>query len=564
MKKNVNLMAFLIASILICSGWLHASDKKTIDKWADFFDPSVFSKAERIKELEWFAWAARNYQGMDIKSVGEDIRTHFWEAKVLSKAFYEITGIKVKQDIINEGEIVNLIYRQIRTNSKLYDIYINDSDWIGTHLRLDSALHFNKYMQGDGKEVTNPFLDLGDFLNLEFGQDYEGNQLQIPDQQFANLYWFRYDWFNRPEIKNAFYAKYGYELGVPLNWAAYEDIAEFFTGQTIDGNKVYGHMDYGKKSPSLGWRFTDAWLSIAGVGDKGLPNGLPVDEWGIRVENKCPVGASVERGGAVNGPAAVYALTTYIDWLKKYAPPFAASMTWSEAGSVPAQGAVAQRIFQYITWLSDESFTSPFSPVTDSNGKPLWRVAPTPHGKYWEEGMKVGYQDAGSWTILKKSVKGKDRAAAWLWAQFCISKTVSLKKFLIGKTPVRKSTVNSEYLAKREGDFGGIITFYKSTIENRWTDSGPNVPHYPLLAEHWAPNINRAVEGVFTPQQAMDSIARGMDSMMNKMRPRYYPPKLNAKKSRDYWLKQPGAPKPEKADEKPQTMPYEELIKAWK
>jgi len=31
------------------------------------------------------------------------------------------------------------------------------------------------------------------------------------------------------------------------------------------------HMDYGKKDPSLGWRFTDAWLSMAGNGDKGLP-----------------------------------------------------------------------------------------------------------------------------------------------------------------------------------------------------------------------------------------------------------------------------------------------------
>jgi glycerol transport system substrate-binding protein len=71
-----------------------------------------------------------------------------------------------------------------------------------------------------------------------------------------------------------------------VNWSAYEDIAEFFTNdiKEINGKKVYGHMDYGKKDPSLGWRFTDAWLSMAGNGDKGLPNGLPVDEWGIRME----------------------------------------------------------------------------------------------------------------------------------------------------------------------------------------------------------------------------------------------------------------------------------------
>ena len=75
----------------------------------------------------------------------------------------------------------------------------------------------------------------------------------------------RADLFARADLKDKFKAKFGYELGVPLNWSAYEDIAEFFTNdvKTIDGKPIYGHMDYGKKDPSLGWRFTDAWLSMA-------------------------------------------------------------------------------------------------------------------------------------------------------------------------------------------------------------------------------------------------------------------------------------------------------------
>ena len=534
-----------------------------IDKWIEEFHPSAINRGEQRKELEWFARVSAPYKGLEIKSVAEGIKTHQWESNVLAKAFYEITGIKVTHDIIGEGEIVDRVQRQIQTNRKLYDIYVNDADLIGTHLRLNSALNFSKYMEGPGKRITNPMLDLDDFLNLEFGQDYDGNQLQIPDQQFANLYWFRYDWFTRPSIKKAFKKEYGYELGVPTNWAAYEDIAQFFTGRNIDGQKVYGHMDYGKKSPSLGWRFTDAWLSMAGVGDKGLPNGLPVDEWGIRVEYGIPVGASVTRGGAANGPAAVYALTKYVDWLKKYAPPFAASMTWSEAGPVPSRGNIAQRIFQYITWLSDDSFTSPESPVTNEDGKPLWRVAPSPHGKYWDEGMKVGYQDAGSWTILKNSVKGKEREMAWLWAQFCISKTVCLKKFIVGKTPIRKSTVNSDYLAEREGDFGGLITFYKSTVENMWTDSGPNVPHYPLLAEQWWQNIAPAVTGEVTPQQAMDNIAKVMDELMGKMKLKRYSPILNPEIPENEWLKRSGSPKVYRADDEPKTISYDELIKTW-
>ena len=87
---------------------------------------------------------------------------------------------------------------------------------------------------------------------------------------------------------------------MPVNWSAYEDIAEFFTNdvKTIDGKPVYGHMDYGKKDPSLGWRFTDAWLSMAGNGDKGIPNGLPVDEWGIRVDENCRRSAPASRAAA--------------------------------------------------------------------------------------------------------------------------------------------------------------------------------------------------------------------------------------------------------------------------
>jgi glycerol transport system substrate-binding protein len=43
-------------------------------------------------------------------------------------------------------------------------------------------------------------------------------------------------------------------------------------------------------------------------------------------------------------------------------------------------------------------------------------------------------------------------------------------------------------------------------------------------------------------------------------------PKLNEKKTAEYWLKQPGAPKPKLANEKPApvTISYDELIKSWK
>ncbi len=558
----VALCLLLLSSSITQTALADDPYEAAVQKWAKEFEPSVLSEEERLAELRWFVQAAEPFRGRKIKSVAEDIKTHFWESEVLAQAFEEITGIQVEHEIIGEGSVVERMVEQQRTGRIIYDIYVNDADLVGTHLRSQGVVNLTEYIAGEGQPFTNPYLDLDDFLNLEFGQDYDGNQLQLPDQQFANLYWFRYDWFTRPDIQQKFREQYGYELGVPVNWAAYEDIAEFFTGMEIDGQKVYGHLDYGKKSPSLGWRFTDAWLSIAGVGDVGLPNGLPVDEWGIRVQYRFPVGASVERGGAANGPAAVYALTKYIEWLDKYAPPEAKNWRWVDAGPQAARGDIAQRIFQYVTWLSDERFHEAGSPVVGPDGKPLWRVAPTPHGRYWDEGMKVGYQDAGSWTI-PRNVKGQRRAMAWLWAQFCVSKTVSLKKFLVGGTPVRQSAVWSDYLTERQENWGGLIEFYRSDERKKWTDTGPNVPDYPTLSALWWPNIARAIEGEVTPQQAMNDIARAMDEAMDKMRMAKYSPVPTNPMGRDYWLTRIGAPKSERPRPQPQTIAYDELIKQW-
>ncbi|MGK0291178.1 MAG: glycerol transport system substrate-binding protein [bacterium] len=569
-KQIKKCFVFFLLWIMMMNYPVFALDRyeKAAIRWAKNFTPSALSEQQRIKEFLWFARATKPFRGRKIKSVAEHIKTHFWERDVLTKAFQEITGIKVQHDIIGEGQIVQKITEQLMTGRVIYDIYVNDGDLIGTHLRLNRVVDLGKYLKKEGKKYTNPGLDLKDFLNLEFGQDYTGNQLQLPDQQFANLYWFRYDWFQNKKAKRDFKKRFGYDLGVPVNWAAYEDIAKFFTGRRMKNPngkwvKAYGHLDYGKPSPSLGWRFTDAWLSLAGVGDKGLPNGLPVDEWGIRVINRVPRGSLVARGGALNGPAAVYALTKYLKWLRLYAPPEAKNWEWHHAGVRASRGDVAQRIFQYITWLSDKRFHHKGGAVVGKNGLPVWRVAPTPHGRYWEKGMKLGYQDAGSWTI-PWNIRRKRRAMAWLWAQFCVSKTIGLKKFLIGATPVRKSTVFHPYLTKESKHYGGLIEFYRSPDEKKFTDTGVNVPHYPALSGIWWTTIAKAVEGKLTPQQAMTELAKKQDQAMMKMKLTKYAPHLNPIRSRQYWLQKKGAPKAKRSRPKPETIAYQKLLLQWK
>ena len=568
-NKSPRLLTLAAVIALTTVGMQVQADMAAAKKWVSTeFTASTLNESEQLKEMQWFINAAKDFEGMEITVASETIATHEYESKVLAKAFTEITGIKVNHDLIQEGDVIEKLQTQMQSGKNIYDAYVNDSDLIGTHFRYGKVVAISDMMAGDGKEYTLPTLDLNDFIGLEFTTGPDGKLYQLPDQQFANLYWFRADWFARADLKAKFKDIYGYELGVPVNWSAYEDIAKFFSEdvKNIDGTRVYGHMDYGKKDPSLGWRFTDAWFSMAGAGDKGLPNGLPVDEWGIRVNGCSPVGSSVSRGGATNGPAAVFATTKYVDWMRQYAPPEAQGMTFGESGPVPAQGHIAQQIFWYTAFTA--SMNKPGLAVVNEDGTPKWRMATSPKGPYWEEGMKLGYQDVGSWTFLK-STPQKQRLAAWLYAQFTVSKTVSLKKTLVGLTPIRNSDINSPEMTEAAPMLGGLVEFYRSPARVQWTPTGTNVPDYPKLAQLWWQYVAEASSGEKTPQEALDGLAKAQDKVMARIERANVQgecgPKLNPEKDPEYWLSQPGSPKPKLANEKPQgvTINYDELLKSW-
>jgi glycerol transport system substrate-binding protein len=566
------------ALALTMSAFTAMAGKPEAERWINSeFQPSALSKNEQMAEMEWFIKAAEPFKGMEINVLSETIPTHSYESKVLTKAFEEITGIKVNHQLLGEGEVVQAVQTQMQTKRNLYDAYVNDSDLIGTHSRLQLAYNLTDFMAGEGKDVTSPTLDLNDFMGVQFTTGPDGDLYQLPDQQFANLYWFRKDWFDRPDLQAAFKQKYGYDLGVPVNWSAYEDIAEFFSNdvKNIDGVQIYGHMDYGKRAPDLGWRMTDAWLSMAGAGSKGEPNGIPVDEWGIRMEaGSCnPVGASVSRGGAANGPAAVYAIRKWDEWLRAYAPPGAASYDFYQSLPALSQGNVAQQIFWYTAFTADMvKSRADGNNTVDESGTPLWRMAPSPHGPYWEEGQKVGYQDVGSWTILKSTPVERAKAA-WLYAQFVTSKTVDVKKSDVGLTFIRDSTVRHQHFTERASKLGGLVEFYRSPDRVAWSPTGINVPDYPKLAQIWWQQIGDVNSGAFTPQEAMDRLAGEMDQVMSRMQKadeaaNVYGgcgPRLNEERDPSYWLNQPGSPKAKLANEKPKgvTVSYDSLIKRW-
>jgi glycerol transport system substrate-binding protein len=196
-------------------------------------------------------------------------------------------------------------------------------------------------------------------------------------------------------------------------------------------------------------------------------------------------------------------------------------------------------------------------------------MAPTPHGAYWREGMKLGYQDCGAWTFLD-STPPERRRAAWLYAQFCTCKSVSLKKTMVGLTPIRDSDIRSAAMREAAPRLGGLVEFYAGPARDLWTPTGVNVPHYPLLSQVWWPILAAAVDGRVTAKEAMERIAADQDAVFARLAedPALIecPPALAEPEDPAIWLARDGAPWPALEDEEGQgeTVPYDELIAAWR
>ena len=258
------------------------------------------------------------------------------------------------------------------------------------------------------------------------------------------------------------------------------------------------------------------------------------------------------------------------EWLRKFAPPGAADYDFYQSLPALAQGNVAQQIFWYTAFTA--SMVAPKSAgnnTVDDKGTPLWRMAPA--RAVLEEGMKLGYQDAGSWTLFKSTPIDR-RKAAWLYAQFTVSKTVSLKKSHVGLTIIRDSDINHKSFTDRAPKLGGLVEFYRSPDRVMWTPTGVNVPDYPKLAQLWWQQIGDVNSGTHAaagdgspgqgdgPGDGAHGGGRQEGQGLRRLRPA-----AQCREGSEGWLGKPNGPKAKLANEKPKgvTVDYDELVKRW-
>jgi glycerol transport system substrate-binding protein len=188
------------------------------------------------------------FKGMEIKVVSETIPTHEYEAKTLAKAFEEITGIKVTHDLIQEGDVIEKLQTQCsraKTLRRLYQRFRPDRHPRPIRLRGPLVRLDGRRRQGCDPAHPGCRRLYGQVLHHRTRRQ----ALPAAGPAVCQPLLVPLRLVQTGDFKKQFKEIYGYELGVPVNWSAYEDIAEFFTEHVreIDGKAVFGHMDYGKK-----------------------------------------------------------------------------------------------------------------------------------------------------------------------------------------------------------------------------------------------------------------------------------------------------------------------------
>src|ERR1700757_970462 len=124
----------------------------------------------------------------------------------LSKDFTAKTGIDMKYEFVPWTSYADRFLNELNSKSKLCDLIIGDSQWIGGAAENGHYVKLNDFFAKEG-------ISMDDFVPATVGGYSEWpkntpNYWALPGMADAVGWTYRKDWFSRPEIQSAFKAKY--------------------------------------------------------------------------------------------------------------------------------------------------------------------------------------------------------------------------------------------------------------------------------------------------------------------------------------------------------------------
>jgi len=390
----------------------------------------------------------------------------------LSKGFEAQSGHKMNFEFVPWPNFADRMLNELNSGGKLCDLLIGDSQWIGGAAENGQYLKLNSFFEKEG-------ISMDDFIPATVTGYSEWpkntpNYYALPAFGDVVGWTYRKDWFERPELKKEFKAKYGRDLGVPASLAELKDIGEFFQGRDIDGKTVYGAAIYTER------------------GSEGITMGVTnaLYNYGFAYENP---NKPYDIDGFVNSDGAIEGLEFYKDLYDCCTPP--GSSDWYMGANIDAykSGQVAMQMNFAFIWPGVEA---------DPNvgvGKSGYFPNPAgPAGQF----AQLGGQGI---SVVSSS---KKRAAALDYIKWFATPKVQQDWWTAGGYSALSAVVEDPSFASSQ-PYAQTFLDSMAIVKDFWAE-----PSYAsLLLPMQARVHNYVVAGQGTAKQALDGLVKDWDEV---------------------------------------------------
>jgi multiple sugar transport system substrate-binding protein len=441
--------------------------------------------------------AAKPYEGTTVKVIvnAEYVK---YAMTLIEKELLDQHGIKLEVEVIPGEAFVTKTLLEFTSGRSPWDlIMFNPTFFADYHRHFEPLEPFVKKL--------NLKLDLDDIAKEYQSSNmyWAGTLYAMPLDGDIHIMFYNKVAFERPENKQKFKAKYGYELAPPQTWKQWDDQAAFFTGWGWDGsdNKLFGAgASYKENTFSFIW-WRQRFFAYGGqyFDEKMKP--------------------------LINTKPGIRALQEMVNTIQYY-PPGVMLFESEEPKTMLIKGEVPMLI----------SWTSTGKRVGDPNqsliiGKAGFGVQPGHEvdGKIIRAVPNTGGR---SWAISKYS-KVKDATAVVL--EFVSSPEQSLKIVMDSKTimdPWRNSHFTSEQFRSA---FPGADEYLDAIKESfAYTVPGVMIPGGDEYQRRVAAAVSQALQKAITPKEALDQAAEDWEKITKRR---------GLKKQQELWQQQMAAMK---------------------
>ena len=394
----------------------------------------------------------------------------------IAKDYETVAGVKVVGALVPYGpEWHDKIASEFAAKGSGFDLAAWDSQSVSEFAGAGHCVLLNPYLEKSDKLKFENFQPAALKRYGEY-PDGSGNQYALPVNQDCLGLIYRRDLFEDPKEKEAFKAKYGYDLIVPQTYKQMRDIAEFFNrpNEGLYGLAMYGGRQYDyctSMSNCFVWSFGGAL-------------------WNPKTN---------EIKGYLDSPASIEGVQFFVD-LFKFCPPGSETWGFDEVNVAMLEGKVAMAMqwFYFFGSMLDPKV----SKIVDKVG---FAILPGEEGKdgKFRRVFSMGGQGLG---INKYS---KYVEESWKFLEWYMQKEQQMRYAKVCQTGNKQVLEDPEWL--KLNPYNVLFKDAMNYINDYW-----HIPEYAILLDIMQEEVNNAITGKKTVDQALKDCAERQERELER------------------------------------------------